>query len=134
MGCDIHMMIEYSPYKRSDGEPSWSSFGGDFNPGRDYTMFGYLAGVRGDGPPVVDLRGMPPGNKSYNGDQYYDNDNDLHSATWLTAAEYAQALAGRMFDPHNGGPPDVSYDVVLDVLNSFESRGTPARLLIAFDN
>lgn len=43
MGCDIHMYVEYRD-KRSD---YWMGFGGRINPGRNYGMFGVLAGVRG---------------------------------------------------------------------------------------
>jgi hypothetical protein len=55
MGCDIHCYVEY----RLNGEDSWRGFGGRINPGRNYVMFGFLAGVRDDGPPVVGLRGFP---------------------------------------------------------------------------
>jgi hypothetical protein len=53
MGADIHMYIEYRNKKQAkDLEkqgrvPYWYSFGGHFNPGRNYTMFAVLAGVRG---------------------------------------------------------------------------------------
>lgn len=56
MGCDIHCYIEY----RQAGESRWQSFGGRINPGRNYVLFGYLAGVRAMGPPIVEPRGMPP--------------------------------------------------------------------------
>lgn len=49
MGCDIHMYIEYREKKEKQEDPHhwWYNFGGKFNPGRDYTMFGLLSsGVR----------------------------------------------------------------------------------------
>lgn len=55
MGCDIHCYIEYGGREDSDCR----GFGGCINPGRNYTIFGYLAGVRGEGRPVVSPRGVP---------------------------------------------------------------------------
>lgn len=57
MGCDIHAYVEYKN-QNADRE-HWNTFGGRVNPGRNYLMFGYLAGVRYDGPAVVPPRGIP---------------------------------------------------------------------------
>lgn len=61
MGCDIHCYIEYRhpPGPNHEDGGRWFGFGGRINPGRNYRMFGYLAGVRSDGPPVVEPRGLP---------------------------------------------------------------------------
>jgi hypothetical protein len=55
MGCDIHLFAEH----RHPNSESWWGFGGRMNPGRDYGLFGTLAGVREDGPPVSEPRGFP---------------------------------------------------------------------------
>ena len=55
MGCDIHCYIEY----REPGRESWSGFGGRINPGRNYWIFGALAGVRADHIPHLEPRGFP---------------------------------------------------------------------------
>ena len=55
MGCDIHCYIEYKK-KHHEG---WSDFGGRINPGRNYWMFGMMAGVRLNVTPVVAPRGLP---------------------------------------------------------------------------
>lgn len=53
MGADIHMFVEYRNKKRAqemkaEGRTScWYGYGGRINPGRNYTLFGVLAGVRG---------------------------------------------------------------------------------------
>lgn len=65
MGCDIHTFIEYSDFNDRDGEPYWTCFGGSYNPGRDYTMFGILAGVRHDEFQMFEPRGLPEGKLSY---------------------------------------------------------------------
>lgn len=60
MGCDIHCYIEHSRTPLEDRDRYWASFGGHNNPGRDYSLFGLLAGVRGDAK-LFAARGLPPG-------------------------------------------------------------------------
>lgn len=55
MGCDIHVYIESKPYP--DGR--WWGFGGRLNPGRDYHVFGALAGVRCRDIEHIPPRGLP---------------------------------------------------------------------------
>lgn len=55
MGCDIHMYPEY----RKVGRDHWQSLARRMNPGRDYDLFNKIAGLRGDGEPVLPVRGMP---------------------------------------------------------------------------
>lgn len=56
MGCDIHCYIEY---KKPDSD-RWYSFGRSINPGRWYTLFERLAGVRGEPEKaIVKPRGIP---------------------------------------------------------------------------
>lgn len=69
MGCDIHTFIEFSDFVGQDGEPHWQCFGGQINTGRDYKMFGLLAGVRG-GEAIYDPRGLPGGEMSYQVNDY----------------------------------------------------------------
>jgi len=54
MGCDIHCYIEFKKPK-SD---SWKDFGGRINPGRNYSMFGAMAGVRVDDIPHLEPKGV----------------------------------------------------------------------------
>jgi len=78
MGCDIHMYVEYTnrekynkynqDIKYSSPEeikniqkPYWYSFGGKFNPGRNYAMFGILCdGVRCSFAESFSAKGLPP--------------------------------------------------------------------------
>lgn len=57
MGCDIHCYPEF----RKPNNEHWSSWSGRVNPGRNYELFGFIAGVRGEGGPVVPPRGLPSG-------------------------------------------------------------------------
>lgn len=55
MGCDIHMYVEY----RAKDSGHWYTFGQKINPGRNYRLFGLLAGVRSGEEPMFQPRGMP---------------------------------------------------------------------------
>jgi hypothetical protein len=61
MGCDIHAyldVVDWEPNEKT-GDPGWTStFAARLDLGRDYTLFGVLAGVRG-GTPVYSPRGLP---------------------------------------------------------------------------
>lgn len=65
MGCDIHMYVEYTNKERrkeleSKGEQAyWMPFGDRFNPGRNYVLFGYLAGVRDENKHSLTPKGIP---------------------------------------------------------------------------
>ena len=62
MGCDIHAyldVIEAEPDPNSNYAGWVSTFASDLSLGRDYSLFGVLAGVRG-GTAVFTPRGLPP--------------------------------------------------------------------------
>lgn len=65
MGCDIHMYVEYvnkeskKRHEEKGENPYWMSFGGRINPGRNYLLFGYLAGVRCDVEKGFTPKGLP---------------------------------------------------------------------------
>ena len=97
MGCDIHLYIEY---KVNDGEwtadPHHTMYDDDEGylrdvsaSGRDYSLFGALAGVRGDGP---DPKGLPddisPIIKSA-AERYGD---DGHSHSWTSLKDFKKIL------------------------------------------
>lgn len=59
MGCDIHAYVEYkTTIKKINNCHHWSTFGGRINPGRNYNLFGLLAGVRTGGI-LFEVRGLP---------------------------------------------------------------------------
>lgn len=131
MGCDVHVMIEYSELQNSDGSLRWSGMGGIWNPGRDYAMFEILAGVRGDDDKAIfPPRGLPS-DMSYLGKENFE-DEELHSLTWLTWDEFAAAVARRMFECD--WPYAIGWDVLLTTMSAFREHDIPTRLLVAFDN
>jgi hypothetical protein len=58
MGCDIHMFIEEG-IQYSDSPLSWWGFCNRINAGRNYAMFGILAGVRCPDYMMYPPRGLP---------------------------------------------------------------------------
>src|SRR6185295_18688606 len=97
MGCDIHCYLEY----RTRQEERWESFGVRINPGRNYTMFGYLAGVRCDGPPVVPVRGLPinAGYSAKDDAALWISETDADGyVTAAQAARYVEACGSQYID------------------------------------
>lgn len=58
MGCDIHSYIDYDK-KSSKHDKTYTDGLGRIRIGRDYYLFGLIAGVRGNLHPVVPVRGLP---------------------------------------------------------------------------
>ncbi len=56
MGCDIHMYLEYK--NKTQEKATWRGWP-RINPGRDYLLFGKLAGVRYSDHQMFAKRGMP---------------------------------------------------------------------------
>lgn len=78
MGCDIHPYIEYT-YDGDSDDPHWQCFAAGFG-GRDYWLFGLLAGVRDDTyGPVVEPRGAPDKLSYTVDDAYYLRISDAHA-------------------------------------------------------
>jgi hypothetical protein len=67
MGCDIHMYVQYREKKERENELNrdwWYEFGDQISPGRNYSMFGILAGVRSsyyddEGVTHLEPKGLP---------------------------------------------------------------------------
>ena len=82
MGTDIHIWVEIKERNgwelRLDPDQSYGV--------RDYGVFGILAGVRDDGPPIALPRGIPR-------DSFLalnDIEGDYHSWSWLKLSEILQ--------------------------------------------
>jgi hypothetical protein len=114
MGCDIHFFGEKRtpdgweflpapvedgrigddwPYRyRSEHEVIANGYDtecdmlADWYDDRDYHVFGVLAGVRRDGPPIAEPRGLP-GDACPQIRKEIEGDLDYHSTSWLTLAE-----------------------------------------------
>lgn len=70
MGADIHAYVEYADFQTAEGDDYWKALTSNFG-SRNYYLFGLLAEVRGDGPALFPIRGMPKGRLSYQTEDAY---------------------------------------------------------------
>ena len=98
MGCDIHCRAHDADGNDITFRGQWSEADPEYGPGepfggRNYGVFGFLAGVRNysDVTPIAEPRGLPDGVKN-------NDDNWLgdHSFSWLSVAE----LSAVDYDAH----------------------------------
>lgn len=110
MGCDIHTFIEYSDFTDQDGQSYWSCMAGQYNPGRDYRMFGLLASVRG-GDALFETRGMPEGKVSYQVQDYMrcriadEGEGDDGEVSLATAQSWTTGHYGETITNDSQGKP-----------------------------
>ena len=113
MGCDIHMFVQYRNIERAKarkedgGYDYWQDFGGCLNPGRNYTLFGILAGVRDwpeDDNKMFEPKGLPEFELSYAAKDslylYVGDDNEEHTCT----LEQAQRWGRKIINDSDGKP------------------------------
>lgn len=127
MGCNSHLLIEYRWLGPKD---SWMAWATDIAERRDYDLYGFLAGVRREGPPVVEPRGWPE-DISCGGREFRDDGgSDYHTPTWLTPDEFRAAI-----EAVTGGVEKEwqMVDRTLQMLKEFYGNDG-VRILIAFDN
>ena len=105
MGCDIHVYMEKK--QTVNGVKKWTDFNNwNINPyynsskyekdeyiinsiydGRNYELFGILAGVRCMTDPIVDPRGMPSNVSDYIKKAYDGWGSDAHTPSYFTVRE-----------------------------------------------
>lgn len=104
MGCDIHCYVEHRI--KGNGE-MWWSFGGRINPGRNYQMFGLLAGVRVNIKPLVKPRGLPTdvGYSAQEDNQHYISDEpDENNVTLKQAEDWVRRGISQFVNGSSGQP------------------------------
>lgn len=161
MGCDIHCYVEYywPGEDHSNGKKRWRDFGQRINPGRNYTLFGYLAGVRRDVTPVVPPRGVPRDLAWAASDDYWlwlEGKDRARAARWVEQGDsvYRHNDAGEPqwvshpdYHTHSWLTPDEfekalvlagettgEYRALLAAMRSLEKDGDKVRLVFWFDN
>jgi len=105
MGCDLHGFVE-----RKNEMGQWEYAPG-FHPfdWRSYRLYGWLAGVRNYSAvtPLSKPRGLP-GDASASLKEKYNDDDDYHSASWVSLEELlefdydAMVEDRRVSTPHTG--------------------------------
>ena len=128
MGCDIHLYIES---KTGLGDFGWESFGGRIDVGRNYELFGLLAGVRGTREALVAPRGLPGdiSVRAYKGLQ----SSDLHCHSWLSRRELRAAIAQLTMDVDVDVAWAESY-TVLGAMKAPKAEGRTGRIVFALDS
>lgn len=124
MGCDIHGAIEIK-----DGD-RWRLLMQLGSIWRSYAMFARLArcGRNPETEPVVENRGWPRPNSGYS----MSDIGGEHSATWLTPAEFTEAV--RRCDAEDVGGVHDDYRLIANFMKSLEGAGFEARINICFDS
>ncbi|MDH4186827.1 MAG: hypothetical protein OEV08_07510 [Nitrospira sp.] len=142
MGCDIHCYIEY----RTAGDTHWFSWGERINLGRNYVLFGLLAGVRCEGQ-IYPLRGYPDDagqaarhdNWLYISDQATDDEHDCtraHANEWVKYGAKISADGKRVTHPdwhsHSWLTPD-EFRTVLDAYTVSPGNPRPGKRVNTYD-
>jgi len=125
MGCDIHVYIE----KRVDNQFPWDTDEGHVveteiygegetyqwlqqvsATGRDYNLFGYLAGVRRVPDGALEPRGVPSCVSKPIAEEYGRQGSDAHSASYLYLEEFKECLVRAGYDLESSDVSDAFYD------------------------
>lgn len=157
MGCDIHCYIE----NQQSGSDHWFGFGGRINPGRNYSAFARLAGVRNyeEVKPVAEPRGrVVDGSWDSKGDDALyitessgeGNCTPEDAARWVASgdAQYTNDQKNFVTHPdhhsHSWVTPDeweqatkesgCEYRAMLAAMRSLENEGCKVRVVFWFDN
>lgn len=125
MGCDIHGGIEW----RSNPDASWFTHCILKGMGRDYELFGKLAGVRGGGC-LVEPRGFPDDASPYIKDEWRECGD--HTPSWLSPQEFDEAFFACAVPAGN----TADYRAVMKTLHALadEVGGSNVRFVFWFDS
>lgn len=122
MGCDIHMWIEY----RTEHD-TWEALAEVF-PGRNYTLFALMAGVRDGGGIVLwKPRGIAQEMDIRTSADFDDWIDDAHHESWLTHSEFEGVVS--RFEAITGGKV-----AALTAINQMMYHVPHARVVFWFDN
>lgn len=132
MGCDIHAILEVKTANAVDGK--WETIATLHLP-RQYAVFCRLAGVRCDAEESsVAARGLPADLGYWGKGAYGDWKGDAHSASWLTATEFAEVIDGVNRDKPHGFPANSDYDDIATICRALVASGRTVRIVFWFDN
>lgn len=146
MGCDIHVYTEtldkngdwladargtYDVESFPDEEYAYYSMDETFT-GRDYILFGVLAGVRRHYPFSFDPKGFPEDASSHVNEIYQSEIEDAHTPSYLSKEEL-QTKATELLITGEHIPPEVS-GCLKTVLEKLNGEPDKQRIVFWFDN
>lgn len=137
MGCDIHAYIEKTY------ENGYIDLVSQVYLGRDYDLFGLLAGVRSFETPLVKPRGLPKETSYILQYEYCDYDRekdqlipneDFHTHSWLTVDELKKTYKRyKKLFPENGKNLKIKAIIkFMEILNKNDPNST--RFVFWFDS
>ena len=112
MGCDIHMHIEI----RYNGK--WVHYACP-SIDRNYTLFGIMAGVRGEGPAIVEPKGVPNNMSVVTRLSWEKWGPDAHTASWFNEEEIdlLSARLKKLREQSGDSASWTTYDLEYGILN-----------------
>lgn len=128
MGCDVHPFIEY----QIGDAGYWYSFSqGELELSRNYALFGYMAGVRGFGPAIVEPKGIPDGLSYRVRDQWVEVGE--HTPSWLTLKECRQVSV--LMEENSDWDPPLEWPIIVSIMEQLQNATKkPTRLVFWFDS
>jgi hypothetical protein len=137
MGTDIHVYIEHKSRKNNKYV---FDFEADTN--RAYSLFGVLAGARGDLDPIYIPRGIPKDVSPETLKEYEDFGADAHTASWLSTEEYRKCLDFHFRILSERKELSIEhirewveqYEKIYDYMEYSENEGEPSRIVLWLDN
>ena len=133
MGCDIHTV-----WQKRDGH-KWVDVPSDYDESRNYSLFGILAGVRGDGPPIVEPRGYP---SDFEVGEDNDHPTDIETEwredgrVWVGDHTHSWLMSDEMIEWYEANDSDIPPFVepfFHEVIRLHREHGM-VRLVFGFDN
>ena len=118
MGCDIHAHVEYKQYDQ------WWELA-DVHIGRNYKLFGLMAGVRMD-IALIEPRGIPDDCGYTAKSDFIEWDTDAHTPSWLTYDEMNDVIQHM----NSICTEAIAVLAVMKVMNA----EVPTRIIFWFDN
>jgi len=146
MGCDIHCYLEYRDpnpeWKPQDGVIQWTGWSRIY-PGRNYEVFGHLAGVRSSTEPVVEPRGVPEDMSWETAGDYYlrinDEYKDMEGYTTREKAEEWVKYGHKIIYKEDGTPEKVEHPdwhthswITTDELAQVLGRINPSHISVGY--
>lgn len=135
MGCDIHFYIQKrdpSPALANTPE-EWDDWG-QIEVGRNYSLFGAMAGVRGfHMKAVAEPRGLPIG--GFSARQDFEEEGG-HSASWLWVEELQEAVERTLADGslRDRQRTQEEFAPIFAALRLLENKPHACRVVFWFDN
>ena len=134
MGTDIHIFIEHRSRKKKKYVYDFEAEGD-----RIYSLFGVLAGIRGDCDALFEPRGLPK-DASPETLMEFEDWGDGHTSSWLSTEEFGRCLNhyikqwSDVYGEEGSQSWLGSFADIYEYMRYSEDEGEPSRIVFWFDN